>query len=190
MGSKFCSRARSLEASCHSRESVLGGGGAKAKGMGQSFMACRQGSGERQKRKGKDGHTSCTNTQRYQTGNADESHRVEEDFEAITGLTDGGPGTMWTKRDVVGCRGTSCIKRRRSLSRAKTQTENVKPSECECGIESAISNTQVVRTYQPFSHPTTMPSNPFSESLPAVVVPSFGQTWTVFPIALRRCSVG
>lgn len=48
--------------------------------------------------------TPHTKSIRNQTGDTNETHRVKEDFEAITRLTDGGPGTMGAKSDIVGCR--------------------------------------------------------------------------------------
>ena len=108
MGSIFCSSARSLEASCHSRLIVLGGGGAKRKGRlihsvrstelkwrAQDWLAERRGKRAQQR-------TARMNAPRNQPSHADETHRVQKDFETITRLTDGRPGTMWTESDVVG----------------------------------------------------------------------------------------
>lgn len=51
--------------------------------------------------------TPRTNGQRNQARNADETHREEKDFEALTGWTDGRPRTVWAERDVVGCRAST-----------------------------------------------------------------------------------
>jgi hypothetical protein len=58
--------------------------------------------------------TSRTNGQGNQARNADETHRVEKDFETLTGWTDGGPGTVRAERDVVGCRSVRACGRRKT----------------------------------------------------------------------------
>ena len=86
MGSNFCSRARSLEASCHSRVSVLGGGGAtkKIKSMCTS--------------RGEHKHPP-----RARTPHADQAGCGQQHLESLPGQTHRHPRPMRSKRDIV-CR--------------------------------------------------------------------------------------
>ena len=84
MGSNFCSRARSLEASCHSRVSVLGGGGAtkKIKSMCTS--------------RGEHKHPP-----RARTPHADQAGCGQQHLESLPRRTHRRPGSMRAKRDIV-----------------------------------------------------------------------------------------
>ena len=88
IGSKFCSRAHSLEASCHSRVSVLGGGGATKK------VYCHEPNCTPTP-------TPCMHPPRNHPRHADQTECGQQHLESLPGRTHRRPGSMRSKRDIV-----------------------------------------------------------------------------------------